>query len=126
MNKYERNLMFNVHVMKLIYVLVVFCNLLLPIRRDTLFCISPLQIVAVIVWLFGLLGGMGYFDQRTPILPIGILRFVEVLYYGVLRTNYINWIGFAIYVVLDIIFMAFLFFDKANYTYVKEEATDES
>lgn len=126
MNKYERNLMFNITVMKVIYVLIIFCNLLLPIRRDVLFSISPLQIIAIIIWLFGLLGGMGYFDQRTPVLPIGILRFVEILYYAVLRTDYINWIGFGICVLLDIIFIAFLFFDKANYTYVKEDASNES
>lgn len=125
MNKYERNLMFNVSVMKIIYVLIVICNLLLPIRRDVFISISPLQIVAVIIWLFGLLGGMGYFDQRTPILPIGILRFIEVLYYAVLRTKYINWVSFCVYLILDIIFVAFLFFDKANYMYVKEDSTDE-
>lgn len=124
MNKYEKNLMFNVIVMKIIYCIIIFVNLLVPIRRNVYFIISPLQVIIVIVWLFGLLGGMGFFDQRTPVLPIGLLRFIEILDYGVLRTNYMNWWAFAIFVVLDMIFTTFLFFDKANYSYVKEASTN--
>lgn len=121
MNRYERNLMLNVTLMKIFYVCLVLVNILLPVQRNTFFSTNLLQIIVVIVWFFGLLGGMGYFDQMTPVLPIGIVRFVELIYYGFLKEGYLNWIAFVIYVGLDIIYMTFLFFDKAGYEYKKEE-----
>lgn len=120
MNRYEKNLMVNITIMKVLYVVTLFINLLVPVKRNTIFYVSVFQIVVVIVWFFGLLGGMGFFDQRTPILPIGIIRFIEIIYYGVIRAGFISWISIGVYIIFDIIFVAFLFFDKANYEYVTE------
>lgn len=124
MNRYERNLMVNITIMKILYVLTLFINLLIPIKRSTFFYVSLFQIIIVIIWFFGLLGGMGFFDQRTPILPIGVVRLIEIIYYGVIRTGFINWIALGIYIIFDIIYIAFLFFDKANYEYKSEVFED--
>ena len=123
MNRYERNLMFNIKVMKILYLVIVCLNIFLPIKAGMIFYLSIPQIIICFIWLFGLLNGMGYFSQHLPILPIGITRFIEILYYGVLRGS-MNWWAFAIQVMVDIIYFTFLVFDKSNYTYEREVTQD--
>ena len=123
MNRYEKNLMFNVTVMKVLYVVIVFVNIFISQKKGVFFSLNIFQIVLCVTWFFGLLGGLGYFGQKIPIIPLGIIRVLEALYYGLLRGK-LNWWVFAIQVMLDIIYFTFLLFDKSNYAYEKEEAVD--
>ena len=123
MNRYEKNLMFNVTVMKVLYVIIVFVNIFVSQKKGVLISLNLLQIALCFAWFFGLLGGLGYFGQRLPIIPLGIIRLLEVLYYGVLRSR-MNWWVFVIQVMLDIIYFTFLLFDKSNYAYEKEVAVN--
>lgn len=123
MNRYEKNLMFNVTVMKVLYVIIVFVNIFISQKKGVFFSLNIFQIILCVAWFFGLLGGLGYFGQKLPIIPLGIIRVLEALYYGLLRGK-LNWWVFAIQVMLDIIYFTFLLFDKSNYAYEKEGAVD--
>ena len=76
------------------------------------------------MWFFGLLGGLGYFNQYTPILPIGIIRIVEIGYALLFKFKVTSWIAIGVFILIDIIFIAFLLLDKASYAYVTEEDKD--
>ena len=66
------------------------------------------------------MGGLGYFNQNTPILPLGIIRILQIGLYLLFKHKAVNWIIIGIYLALDAIFLLFLLFDKANYEYVEE------
>lgn len=124
MNKYERGILLNTFIMKVLYVILLLVNLFLPTIKNTYFHFSILQIVVIITWFFGLLGGLGYFNQYTPILPIGIIRIVEIGYALLFKFKVTNWIAIGVFILIDIIFIAFLLLDKASYAYVTEEDKD--
>lgn len=128
MNKYEKNIMANTNIMKITYVVISLVNMLLPFYKDWHWRFSIFQLVIVIIWFFGLLGGLGYFGQATPILPIGIVRIVQIGAYMLFRLREVNWYVIGVYVILDIIFLAFLLFDKATYVYeiVEEEDINDN
>ena len=120
MNKYESNIMVNTVIMKVFYVVIVLVNLLLPYHRDWHWSFSIFQLAIVITWFFGLMGGLGYFNQNTPILPLGIIRILQIGLYLLFKHKAVNWIIIGIYLALDATFLLFLLFDKANYEYVEE------
>lgn len=126
MNKYEKSMMFNLTIMKVGFVIILITNLLLPIYKDTYFQFSLFQGVAVCIWLYGLLTGLGYFNQNTPILAISILRIAEAGYYAILHLQRTNWIIFMIFIILDVIYLSFLLVDKANYRYETEEVDNSA
>lgn len=124
MNKYEKSILVNTFFMKCLYAIVVLVNLFLPIVKGTYFHFSILQLAIIITWLFGLLGGLGYFNQYTPILPVGVIRIIEIGYSLLFRFKQTNWLFIMICVLIDVIFIVFLLLDKASYTYVIEEDKD--
>lgn len=124
MNKYERGILLNTFIMKVLYVILLLVNLFLPTIKNTYFHFSILQIVVIIMWLFGLLGGLGYFNQYTPILSIGIIRIIEIGYALLFKFKVTNWIAIGVFILIDIIFTVFLLLDKASYAYVTEEDKD--
>ena len=124
MNKYERGILLNTFIMKVLYVILLLVNLFLPTIKNTYFHFSILQSVVIIMWLFGLLGGLGYFNQYTPILPIGIIRIIEIGYALLFKFKVTNWIAIGVFILIDIIFTVFLLLDKASYAYVTEEDKD--
>jgi hypothetical protein len=118
--------MVNTIIMKVLFAIIAISNLVLPFYKDWSWRFSVFQIIAVLIWVYGLMGGLGYFNQATPILAIGILRMLQAGCYLIFRRSQINWIVFAIFIALDVIFTIFLIFDKANYEYVKEEVSNEN
>lgn len=126
MNKYEKSLMFNTYIMKVGFVLILLTNLFIPVFKDTYFHFSLFQLGAIIIWLFGLLSGLGYFNQDTPILQIFILRIFEMGWYALLHRQKTNWWMFVIFIILDVVYMAFLLIDKSSYTYETEEVDNSA
>lgn len=117
MNKYESNILANTLIMKIMYVLLLIVNMLLPYHKGWNWTFSIFQFAIVVIWFFGLLGGLGYFNQATPILPLGITRIVQLGSYCLFKFHKINWGIIGIFILMDVIFLLFLLFDKANYKY---------
>lgn len=126
MNKYEANIMVNTFVMKVLYCIIVVVNLALPFYKNWEWHFSILQLVAVIIWFFGLLGGLGYFNQATPILQIGILRIFQLGAYFLFKRAIINWVIIIVFLALDVFFLLFLLFDKSNYYYEIVEVEEDA
>ena len=118
------SIMRNVKLMKVFFTVIAFVDLLLSIRKEQFLGFSVLQVVVVIIWFIGLLNGIGYFSQTVPMLPITIVRILEIIFYGLIRGN-ANWLHFALMVILDVLFMAFLYADKIQYEYIYEEEVEE-
>lgn len=125
MNKYESNIMANTLIMKIFYVIIVIVNMALPYYKDWHWTFSIFQFAIVIIWFFGLLGGLGYFNQTTPILPLGISRIIQVGVYLLFKFKQINWAVIGVFILLDVIYLVFLLFDKANYYYETEELLND-
>lgn len=119
--------MTNIVIMKILFVIIMVANLGIPYYKDWSWHFSIFQMLIVIFWFFGLLGGLGYFEQATPIVQIGITRIVQCGSYLLFKIKIVNWITIGIFILLDIVFLLFLLFDKANYSYeVVEEDNNGS
>jgi hypothetical protein len=90
-------------------------------------------------WVYGLLSHLGYFKRQVsadedgkikyevsvPIVQIGLIRMAQAGYY-LLRKLSVNWVVFIILIALDVIYVAFILLDKANYYYESELEDYES
>ena len=60
--------MFNTYVMKVGYVLLIVINLAVPCLKGTHSRLWLLQIAACLVWILGLLGGLGFLNPERYLL----------------------------------------------------------
>lgn len=112
--------MFNVRVMKIAYVMIALFNLCAPIYT-TGYKFSLFQVVIPIIWFYGLLNGIGYFNQEVPILGIGLVRIFEGLFYYVVARGSFNWVLFIVFIVMDSLYSLFMYLDRNSYYYITEE-----
>lgn len=120
MNKYEKSLLFNLYMIKICFGIVVAINLLFPVYTDgELGFHSLFQWIVVGVYISGLLNALGYFNQRIPLLELGITRIAQVLFHVVISSTGINWIFYFIILIGDLLFIMLLLMDKNNYEYKK-------
>ena len=126
MNKYEKSLMFNVTIMKIGFVIIALTNFFLPVYKDTYFQFSLFQIGVIIIWFYGLMNGIGYGHQNVPIVAIGLLRIAEAGYHALIHFEKTNWWVFLVFIVMDVIYLAFLLIDKSSYTYTTEEVDNSA
>lgn len=124
MNRYEANIMVNTFFMKIIYCVILVVNAALPFYKNWNWHFSLFQLIVVVIWFIGLLGGLGYLNQYTPILPLGVTRIIQLGSYLLFKRAIINWIVIGVYLALDLFFLLFLLFDKANYYYETVEVND--
>ena len=124
MNRYERNIMLNTYVMKVGYILLIVVNLAVHCLKGTHSRLWLLQITACLVWILGLLGGLGYLNQMVPILQIGIVRIIECLYLLLFKYKETRWWVVGLYILVDVIYVVYLLIDKSNYEYVVEDEKD--
>lgn len=117
--------MTNIVIMKILYVIILIVNLGIPYYKNWSWHFSIFQVLIVIFWFFGLLGGLGYFGQATPIVQIGIIRIVQCGSYLLFKIRVVNWVMIGIFILLDIVFLLFLLFDKANYSYEVVEGDND-
>jgi hypothetical protein len=120
-NKYEKSLMFNVELMKIIFYVLAALNLLLPLFQPiSLGITSAFQWFIIAAHAYGLAHGLGVFEgQKTPIIQVGLLRIVEVAWYRYISGSHINWLIFVVLLFVDVLFVAVLLLDKNTYAYEK-------
>lgn len=124
MNRYEQSIMLNTYVMKVGYVLLVIINLAAPCLKGIHSRLWLMQVVICLVWILGLLGGLGYLNQMVPILQVGIVRIIECLYLLLFKYKETRWWVVGLYVLVDVIYVVYLLIDKSNYEYVVEDEKD--
>lgn len=124
MNRYERSIMLNTYVMKVGYVLLVIINLAASCLKGIHSRLWLMQVVICLVWILGLLGGLGYLNQMVPILQVGIVRIIECLYLLLFKYKETRWWVVGLYVLVDVIYVVYLLIDKSNYEYVVEDEKD--
>lgn len=127
-SRYEKAIVLNMKLMKFFYIILVIANVAMPLGLEgesLRFGFSAFNLLVLGFQFYGLLSGLGYFSQQIPFLPVSLVRLAQGLYRFVMSPNQFNWIGFGILVVFDILFIAFLFMDRRDYSYVEEEETGE-
>lgn len=117
----EREILFNVYVMKVVYALSFGLNLFLPIFHGHLGFSSLFQYAILFSHTKGLLHGIGTLEgQKVPILQIALIRLAEVLWYNIISSKDILWPIFIITLIFDLLFIVLLIIDKGSYKYVRE------
>lgn len=122
------------------FVCIAVLNVVLPILGKYLHP-DVFNLLVVAVWLYGFLSSLGYFkrpvvreEQRVeyetsvPIVQIGILRVIQVLYHIPLKHDGINTVVLIVLVCFDVAYVLLLLLDKGSYYYetVEREKQDYS
>lgn len=130
-----KKLVFNLKVSKIIYFLIVLLNLFLPLYPGKIVNANVFQFAIMVIWLYGILCQHGYFKRQVsrnedgkiryewniPIVPIGLTRIAQIAYYLIREVNFSIPI-FVAFVVIDVLYVAFMLMD--NYTYYYESEID--
>lgn len=139
MNKYEKGVLFKLSVIKITTFTIIFLNMFLPIYSDYHWRFNFFQLIAVLIYVYASLSALGYilvettddnkevtigmkvYTTVTPILPLFMNRIMQVFIYALLLRGRLNWRMMLVLYMIDIIYLALLLFDKANYGYMKED-----
>jgi len=133
LNRYERETMFNVYIIKGVFFLVIAVNVFLPfydsLVSDTWFILRWLQsgvahlfqLAIIIFHCYGLrqaLGG-GNQEQSVPMLWVVLIRLAELTWHQWIPFSgtSLNWTMFGIILVCDLLFFVIALLDKGNYRY---------
>lgn len=128
LNKYEKAIMLNTKIMKIFFVVIVIANMFIPLKATSngiAISFSIFNLIVIGITFYSLLNGLGYFGQNIPFLAVGFVRIIQGLFYYIIRPGTFNWYGFIILVILDVLFILFLFMDRRNYSYIEEEDDEE-
>ena len=127
MNKYEKALLFNLKVIKVLFAINVIINLFTPVYSDGCLGIkSLLQWIIIIINFIGVIGSMGYFNQHIPTLEWGVVRIFQVLWHVFISSTGMNWVFFFIQLLSDLLLTIMLFMDKSNFKYEKVELVERN
>ena len=125
MNKYEKALLFNLKVIKILFVIDVLVNLFMPVYSNGDLGIKSLfQWIIVIINFVGVINAMGYMDQHVPTLEWGVVRILQVLWHVFISSTGMNWVFFFIMLISDLLFMIMLFMDKSNFKYERVDIVE--
>lgn len=129
-----KKLLFNLKVSRIFYLVIFVCNIVLPLQGE-IFKVSIFNVVMIILWTYTLFSHLGYFLKQVsenedgeveyenciPIVKLGIVRIAEAGYFAMFKKGIVDWRIYAVLIGIDIVYIAFLLFDKANYYYESEE-----
>lgn len=121
LNKYEKEMMLNLYVLRGIYILLILVNLVLPIFSKSIGFKDLFQWIIIGVHTKAQLNAWGYFEQGIPILSIGFLRIGQIAFHSFIGSNPINWSFYVIVLLVDFAYLFLMFIDKSSYEYRKDE-----
>ncbi len=116
LNKYEKKIMLNLHIITFLCILSSLLNFILPFvekPKFTLFLLSQIIVISA-VYIYGWVSSRTV--QIIPIIPTFIIRALQALIFVVWRQD-MTFLGFGILLFFDILYLAVLGIDKANYYY---------
>lgn len=116
---------------KALFVVVALCNLMLPITAKSWCHPHITQVVLVLVWFYGFLCSLGYFNNSitkeqdgivvreisVPIIQIGIFRICQIIFF-LLRGSELDWKMYFVCIGLDLFYLVLILVDKSNYYYI--------
>ncbi|GAA0101605.1 hypothetical protein UT300012_23200 [Paraclostridium bifermentans] len=121
LNKYEKQMMLNLYVLRGIYILLVLVNLVLPIFSKSLGFQDIFQWIIIGVHTKGQLNAWGFFTQKVPTLSVGFLRIGQIAFHSFIGSNHINWSFYIIVLLVDFAYLFLMFIDASSYEYRKDE-----
>ena len=123
MNKYEREVMMNIWIVTALVVVMIVVNLICPVFKSTIGGKSVFQWLMVLIYIWGMLYQRAYLKgQKVPIVQIVIIRLLEVFVHSMfMKSMPVNWPFMLFAYALDIVYIALLMVDKAQYKYIEEE-----
>lgn len=126
----------NLQISKVFYVLILIANIVVDVRGG-----FPnrniIQYFVIMVLGYGLLCQHGFFkkeikregtvieyEQSVPTLAWGVSRLVQWVFYYMLRAEDVIMGRFWFLVILEVLYIAFLLYDKSKYYYESREIPD--
>ena len=134
-----KKLLFNLKISKLIYTIILFCNIVLPWKRGIYVQLNIFNCIVITFWTYGVLSHLGYFlkpvsddengkvvyETNIPIVQVGFTRIAQVAYFFVFRRDIVDWRVIAGLIVLDVFYVIFMLLDKSGYYYESEDMSSE-
>lgn len=116
LNKYERRIMLNLHIITFLCIVSSILNLVLPwLERSKISIFLLSQLIAIGgIYIYGWVNSRG--SQGVPISTTFIIRGLQAFIFVFWRKD-ISWISFGVLVFLDILLILLLVLDKSNYKY---------
>lgn len=122
---YRRTILFNLKLIAFVYMLIVACNLILPVYINNKFGLYSLfQWIIIFIDTYALLVAFGMFDQSVPMLQMFFTRLFQIGLHSFILKSHIEWKFFTIVMVLDVVFIALMVMDRASYEYEREEVEE--
>lgn len=116
LNRYEKRMMLNLHIITLLCVIAIALNFILPWNeypKINLFLIS--QIIPVFaIYVYGWLNSRN--AQNIPIAATFIIRSLQALIF-IYWKGYVSWSTFNVILFFDLLLIVILVLDKSNYKY---------
>lgn len=119
----EKSLLKNLTIVKIVTVIGIILNLILPIMSSHLGLQCFTQWIIVVCYIIALInatGWQGWTTQYIPLLPIGLIRIFQVLFHLFISSTPINYTFFVIVVIYDSVYILLLLLMKSSYEFVKE------
>ncbi len=117
MSEQQRKMLATLKRMKFLCAIGVIANVLL--HPDVPFLgirFSIAQTILILIWLYGLINGLGYLNQNVPLFQIGIVRGGQIAYL-LLRHFTVSLPSAVILIAMDVIWVVYLLSHKAKYYY---------
>lgn len=116
MDDYQKKMLATLRVMKVLCGIGVAANITLHPGGTPIGLRLSLGAIFIIgAWIWGLLNGLGYFNQSIPIFFLGLCRLVQAGY-NLWRGKF-NTLVFCILIVVDVIWLFYLLIHKSKYEY---------
>lgn len=116
LNKYEKRIMLNLHVITFVCIIAISLNIILPLMENyklTLFLVS--QVIPICaIYIYGWVNSRN--AQNIPIAVTFIIRSLQALIFIYWKQN-ISWSYFNIILFFDVLLIVILVLDKSNYRY---------
>jgi hypothetical protein len=122
-NKHERAVLVNMEIIKYSCLALSAMNLFLPVFKPLSMGIGSLfqWLLVILVYIYSYLHGTGILEgQKVPVIQLVVLRLSEFLWYTFLPFGKLNYVVFAVLVLLDFALIYFLYQDKDSKGYETE------
>lgn len=116
--KYDASILRGLKIIRILFIITVLINFIFRLPGG----INLLLTLAVLIFhAKNLVSSVILFTQKISIVPIAVLRMLQILLSYFFLKNFVLR-SFIFIILADIVYLTYLFMDKANYEYVWEDA----
>ena len=119
MSDYQKKMLRTLTRMKVLCIVGIIINLLIhPVDKLLCFDVTAGAIVMIVLWVYGLINGLGILPQNIPVMMMGFTRLIQ---FGFDYWRYkVNWVAVSILLGTDLVWLIYLLAHKSKYEYEKE------